>query len=109
MMTEKMTDEILETVADHLGLDLDELDPQSAGLQTCDGIAAQWREKVRDLTHLDRETRQNVLRNHAAVAPFIVDGCEVRLYAEVQASKGDQRKDVAIVDLGDERIVVTGF
>ncbi len=104
----KITNEILEVVADHLGFDLDELEPHSAGAKSFESITTQWHDKVRDLSHLDRAARQSVLQNRTPIDPLVIDGCEVRLYEEVQAYKGDQRKSVAIVDVGGERIIFSG-
>ena len=100
-----MTNQILEVVAEHLGLDVDELEPQSAGEQSLDSIAPQWNSSVRDLSHLNREARRSVLQNRSPIEPLMIDGCEVRLYKEVQARKGEQRKVVAVVDTGDERVI----
>lgn len=106
-MTTTLSSDIIEAIVDHFGsFDADEHAEHATETDaTVEEIEAAWHAYTRDLSHLPRDERQAVLSRSKPYTPAVIDGCNVRLYTDVQASKGQPRKTCAIVDLGNGRIV----
>ena len=103
-MTATLSQSQTETLADHLGVDADDLDLVETR-ETVAQLESAW-EFTRDLSHLTRDQRRAVLTRSAEYTAAVIDGCEVRLYTEMRsASNGGPRCKAAVVDCGDSRIV----
>lgn len=105
--------EVIELVAEHLGLEgADELDFGSTDRTTTE-IEAGWNECVRDLSHLPRAEKREVLQRTKPFEPRMIE-CDgqsfaVHLYDGVQVAKGEPRVNAAVVDCGDNRFVAMGL
>lgn len=103
-----MTKQIEDIICQHLSID--EMD--EAHVETTSGtvqeIESRWNEFCRDLGHLSRDERRDVLARSASFRPRVIDGAVVILYNEVQVLKGKPRVSAAVVDLGHERMIFMG-
>ena len=105
---ETLTDDIREEVASHLSCETDELSPVET-TETVEQIESVWHDCSRDLSHLTKAERTAYLqRSVSTCRPNLVDGLAVHLYSDVQSRKGDARHSVAVVDIGDSRLVFVG-
>lgn len=94
----------LELAADHLSQEPDSIAWVETVLALSE-VSLDWHSCVRDLSHLDRDTRRAVLQRSRPFEPRMVGDVAVVLYTEVQPRKGDQRRNAVVVDLGDVRLV----
>ena len=109
--TDQLTDAVADIIMEHLSLmDHEELaEVTSIQSATVAEIEAEWNEWTRDLSHLSRDDRRAVLARSRQFTPRIVDGVAVHVYTEVQGLRGQERRDVVIVDLGDARLLAVGY
>lgn len=100
MADPRMTDELVELVAEHFGCDVEDVEFHSAD-QRPEEISGQWNECSRDLSHLSRGEKQDYLQRRIAFRPITVGDVTVTLYNDVQPNKGQPRVKAAIIDFGD--------
>ena len=99
-----LSQNMMETVAEHLSQDVEDVSLVETTATVAE-IEAGWNEFARDLGHLSRDDRRAVLQRSRPFSPAMIDGLAVRLYRDVQATKGQTRRNAAVVDCGDVRLI----